>query len=68
MDITLSFGWWLMPLAVTFAAFIWQWWMHKDDIQADGYSAIGQGMGQALTFLVALVASLIAWLVYFVVI
>jgi hypothetical protein len=67
MTFTVGFGWWLLPLAITIAAFAWDWWVHKDEVQADGYSVIGQSMGHAITFLMALVISLMAWLAYFMV-
>jgi len=64
MGITIHLGWWLAPLAVTAAAFIWHWWVHKDEVTGTGYGAIGDALGQLLTFSAATIASLIAWLVW----
>lgn len=61
---TIEFGWWLLPLSVTFAAFVWQWRVHKDERPAGDYAVIGAAFGRLITFMAAVVVSLIAWLVY----
>lgn len=61
---TIVFGWWLAPLAVTVAAFTWQRWVHRNDKPAYGYGTIGAGIGGLLTFSAATVVSLTAWLAY----
>jgi len=64
MTITLTFGWWLLPLAVTIAAFGWHSWATKENRRTGGYEDIGMAMGQLITFSAALVVSLIAWLIW----
>jgi len=57
-------SWWLIPAGITLAAFAWHWWAHRDEPDAQGYGAIGQGLGQALTLMVAAIVALVAWLVW----
>lgn len=64
MTVYIPFGWWLLPLAITVAAFIWQWWILKDKTTGGDYGPIGLAVFQAITFLGALVVSLFAWLVW----
>lgn len=64
MAFTVNFGWWLLPLAVTVAAFGWYalWSMRQP--ASFGYGRIGDGLAHALLFAAALIASLVAWLIY----
>lgn len=64
MTVTIGFGWWLAPLAITLAALVWHRWVHRDDTHSFGYGGIGNAFGQLLTFSVALIVSLIAWLIW----
>lgn len=57
-------GWWLLPLAATVGAFIWQWWVHKDERRSGDYGDIGMAMGQLVTLAVAVIVSLAAWLIW----
>lgn len=62
---TITLGWWIAPLVMTVLVFAWRAYMHKDDGPSfGGYSAIGAGIGAALTLLAAVVVSLIAWLIW----
>jgi len=60
MDVTISFGWWLAPLAVTILAFGYAIW--------DGPSSARPSYADAVIALIeygaALIVSLIAWLVW----
>jgi hypothetical protein len=63
MSFTVLIGWWLAPCLVTVAASTWAGWA-GDHSSSSGYGNIGKGLGNALIFGVALVASLIAWLIW----
>lgn len=60
---TIVFGWWLAPLLVTIAAFIWAARI-QDTSPAGDYGRIGQGIGNAVVCGVALIVSLVAWLIW----
>lgn len=62
MTITITFGWWLAPLAVTIAACGLAWWIeHRDD----HYTGLVGGAVTALfLWMPAIIASLIAWLIW----
>lgn len=65
MTITIGLGWWLLPAAVTVAAFVWRWWLHKGEPRTyGGYSGIGDGIGRLLSLFAALTAALFAWLIW----
>lgn len=64
MTFQLHLGWWLLPFAVTIAAFVWRYWVHKDDQPSYGYGRIGAGLGELLTLAAALIVSLVAWLIW----
>lgn len=64
MSITIPLGWWLLPAAITVAAIIWQWWVHKDDRPSGDYGQIGDAMGHLVTGMVAVIVSLLAWLAW----
>jgi hypothetical protein len=64
MQIMIPVGWWILPLAVTIAAFVWWNWLHKDDRRSGGYGDIGQGLAQLASLGAALIVSLIAWLIW----
>jgi hypothetical protein len=54
---TVSIGWWLAPLAVTFAIFVWA---HKVTPAPSGSTDVTC----AITFGAAIIVSLIAWLIW----
>jgi len=64
MTFEIKLGWWLVPVAVTLATLIWQWWVHKDDPPSYGYGSVGSALGQCLTLAAAIIVSLVAWLVW----
>lgn len=63
MDIVIPIGWWVVPLAVTVAAFSIAI-AKSDDRPTGDYGRIGQGIGNAMLQGVALIVSLVAWLVW----
>jgi hypothetical protein len=62
MTIELSFGWWLLPLAITIAAYGWHRWVNKDVQYGGDYNF--SALGTILTFALAACVSLTAWLVW----
>lgn len=64
MTFQITIGWWLAPALITVAAFLRHWWMHKDDQPSYGYGKIGDAIGEALTLALAIITSLVAWLVW----
>ena len=64
MTIEITTGWWIAPLAVTIAAFIARWYVHKDEQPSYGYAGIGDGIGRAFTFFLALTITLASWLIW----
>ena len=63
MTFSIIFGWWLAPALVTIAAFAWST-HHQDHRPTGDYGRIGQGIGNAILHGVALIVSLIVWLVW----
>ncbi|TGT90896.1 MULTISPECIES: hypothetical protein [unclassified Mesorhizobium] len=60
---TVTISWWVLPLTTTIVAFAWALW-NGDYRPATGYGSIGKGMANAFLLAVALIASLIAWLIW----
>jgi len=59
---TITIGWWLLPLLVTVASFAWAIPMRKHERPTGGmFDGLGYVLG-AIRTLVALVVSLAAWL------
>lgn len=68
MTITIGLGWWMIPAAITLAAFLWARWADRSNHQGCyGYAAIGAAMGSLVVYSLALAVSLAAWLVYFII-
>lgn len=63
MTFTLSAGWWLLPLAITIAAFAWST-VKQDRSYAGDYGRIGQGISNAILYGLALIVALAAWLIW----
>lgn len=62
-QIVIPIGWWVLPLAVTALSFGIA--TAKADTKPTGdYGRIGQGIGNAMLQGVALIVSLLAWLVW----
>jgi len=60
MNIEITFGWWLVPAALTAA--IWTWaFVANSDNRGSGYGADIAGM---IVFGVAIIVSLFVWLVW----
>ncbi len=63
----IEIGWWALPAAISLIAFGWFWIWFANDPPSSGYGNIGRGLGQGLFLLCAIIVTLVAWLVYFVV-
>lgn len=59
MSVTISIGWWLLPLAATIMAFGWVHWI--DRRSGPSY---GADIGGFILVSLATIISLIAWLVW----
>lgn len=59
MTITMSFGWWLLPAAVTVASYLWAWLTNRGSrpSYADAVIAL-------ISYGAATIVSLIAWLIW----
>lgn len=55
-------GWWIVPAAITVAALLWAAWMREP--YSDGGSYGFSGLVNLLWYLIALVPSLAAWLIW----
>jgi hypothetical protein len=64
MTLTLSIGWWAVPAAVSCAALVAWRLHHRNDPPASGYGAPAQAMYQLMTLGVAVIVSLVAWLIW----
>lgn len=64
MEITVSLGWWLVPLAVTIIAFGAYITWEVRTVPSYGYGRIGDGIASAILMAAALIVSLIAWLIW----
>lgn len=63
MTINIALGWWVIPAAVTAIALLIAAW-RSDRSYSHGLGAVGQAMANAFIFLIAIVISLIAWLIW----
>lgn len=63
MTFTISFGWWVAPVVVTAISFLVAYASSERE-QAFGLGAVGQAMANGFLFLIAIVVSLSAWLVW----
>lgn len=63
MTINIAFGWWVIPAAITLIALIFATW-RSDRSYSRGLGAVGQAMANAFILLIAIVISLIAWLIW----
>lgn len=64
MSVTLYLGWWLAPLAVTVAAFVAAKFYTRDNPYSGGYANAGAAAIDLIVFGLALIVSLVAWLVW----
>jgi hypothetical protein len=61
MAITLTLGWWVLPLAVTIGAFAWASWGSRESGSGGGY---GVDPTPVLVLGLVLIVSLVAWLIW----
>lgn len=59
MTMTVSFGWWLLPAAVTIASYLWAWLSNRGSRPSFGDDVIALILYGAAT-----IASLVAWLIW----
>jgi hypothetical protein len=67
MAMTVTLGWWFLPVTITFAAFSVAAYMCRDEGSHGDYAAIGNAMVALVVYGAALIVSLMAWLVWAVV-
>lgn len=56
-------GLWLYPAVITAASFFWAW-RNEDRKPSSDYGNIGKGIGNAMIYGLALIVSLMAWLIW----
>lgn len=56
MTINISFGWWLVPLAITLLSILWAVWVLDEEARQMG--------GIFYSGAIAIIVSLVAWLVW----
>jgi hypothetical protein len=61
---TITVGWWVLPLAVTLGAFIAWWRWEAGQPAPSGYGAIGAGLASLIMGAGVVIVSLVAWLVW----
>lgn len=64
MTLTIGFGWWLVPTAVTIIAFVYAGFMCRDEGYHGDYAAIGNAMVGLVVYGAAIIVSLLAWLIW----
>ena len=64
MTFSITLGWWLVPVIVTVGAFVAYAWWESEQTPSGDYGRIGAVIGSLLVFSGAIIASLVAWLIY----
>lgn len=64
MTLTIGFGWWLLPTAVTIIAVVVALYMSREDGSHGDYASIGNAFVALVIYCVAIIVSLIAWLIW----
>ncbi|ASY64469.1 hypothetical protein SJ05684_c30450 [Sinorhizobium sojae CCBAU 05684] len=64
MELTVTFGWWLLPLAVTLLSFGFSLVRVGKSEPYGDYGMIGQALAFAFMMALSLIASLVAWLIW----
>lgn len=59
MEVTITIGWWIIPLLLTAVAIVWAFVAGSDN--GGGFMS---GIGVFFTLVPALIISLVAWIVY----
>lgn len=65
MSISLYIGWWLFPFVMTLFLYLLLYLYTKEDSKSYGYATIGSSVIKLIFFLLATIASLICWVIYF---
>lgn len=64
MSVTLTLGWWLVPLLFTVVAFSLSAFVARDDGHHGDYSAVAGALVSVVLFGAATIISLVAWLIW----
>ena len=64
MTFSITLGWWLVPVIVTVGALVAYAWWESEQTPAGDYGRIGAAVASLLVFCGAIIASLVAWLIY----
>ncbi|MBB3313649.1 putative membrane protein [Rhizobium sp. BK196] len=64
MTVTISLGWWILPMAITLIAFIVAGGMCRTEGGHGDYASIGNAVVGLVVLGAALIVSLIAWLIW----
>jgi hypothetical protein len=64
MTFSVGFGWWLLPTMVTVVAFTIAVFMSRSDGSHGEFAAIGNAFVALVIYGMALIASLLAWLIW----
>lgn len=65
MDVTIPVGWWLIPLTITVASFAWAIPMRANERPTGHmFDGLGYAIGGGFRLAAALILSLLAWLVW----
>jgi hypothetical protein len=64
MTLTLGFGWWLLPTAVTIISFVVALYKGQDEESHGDYASIGNAMVAIVVYGAAIIVSLLAWLIW----
>lgn len=61
MTLTITFGWWLIPAAITLAVAVYAFWPEP---APRGWGDLGSGMAGAFRLMAGIILALAAWLVW----
>lgn len=65
MNVTITLGTWVFPLAFTITSFVVAWWKGVNRPTGyGGYARIGNALVDAFYWVPAVVLSLVAWLIW----
>lgn len=65
MNITITLGWWFLPLSLTILSLAWAIPMRADEMPTGSmFDGLGYAIGGALRVAGAIIVSLTAWLIW----
>jgi len=68
MILTITLGWWILPLVISVACFLFAYLIYRRE--TNGVNNVGNIIGGMVFFIyhsIALFVSLVSWLIYFVI-